>query len=294
MAKPKKSAPKSAPAAPSKARNSTPAPAIVTASGDGAQSPLTPKETRRLLRISRFLLMIRDPALFLVALAHGYTPAEHEEGWALFRRASGEGQAMRVATQGAAPRSLFLDQELQALDAFENLWFPRVRAVIERVVPSEHRATFLATFFRDLTQQPLGPGVILSVRGLVERLAALPTSGLPGAAAVRDTLRTRGLTDDVLAAMRARVAALETIPALPATPAAPVAAEGDAAPDHAARRAAYEALSAWFNDWGTTLRSVYNKRELVQLGLRVPTRKGAVSEEDDGNDDRDGDAPADG
>ena len=29
-------------------------------------------------------------ALFLVALAHGYTPAEHEEGWALFRRASGE------------------------------------------------------------------------------------------------------------------------------------------------------------------------------------------------------------
>lgn len=288
-----KSAPKSAPVAPTKPRHSTPAPALVTPSGDGAQSPLTPKETRRLLRISRFLLMVRDPSLFAAALAHGYTPAEHEEGWGLFRRASGEGQAMRVAPQGAAPRSLFLDQELQALDAFENLWFPRVRAVIERVVPSEHRATFLATFFRDLTQQPLGPGVILSVRGLVERLAALPTSGLPGAAAVRDTLRTRGLTDDVLAAMRARVAALETIPALPATPAAPVAADSDAAPDHAARRAAYEALSAWFNDWGTTLRSVYNKRELVQLGLRVPTRKGAVSEEDEG-DDRDGDAPADG
>lgn len=292
MSKPKhtKSAPKSAPAAPRKPRDSTPAPAIVTPSGDAAQSPLTPRETRRLLRISRFLLMVRDPSLFLVALAHGYTPAEHEEGWSLFRRASGEGQTMRVATQGAAPRSLFLDQELQALDAFENLWFPRVRAVIERVVPSAHRATFLASFFHELTQQPLGPGVILSVRTLVERLTALPTSALPGAAVVRDTLRARGLTDDILTAMRARVAALEAAPVLPAATAATAAPAGDAAPDHAARRAAYEALAAWFNDWGTTLRSVYNKRELVQLGLRMPTRKGAEAADDP---DDDGDAPAD-
>ena len=54
--------------------------------------------------------------------------------------------------------------------------------------------------------------------------------------------------------------------------------------------AAYEALAAWFNDWGTTLRSVYNKRELVQLGLRMPTRKGAEAADDP---DDDGDAPAD-
>ena len=69
------------------------------------------------------------------------------------------------------------------------------------MVAPEHRATFLATFFHELTQQPLGPGVILSVRTLIERLDALPASALPGAAAVRDTLRARGLTDDVLAAI---------------------------------------------------------------------------------------------
>jgi len=288
MTKPRKSQPKPAPAASPKARNSTPAPAL-TAATDGAAGPLTPRESRRLLRVSRFLLMVRDPAFFQTAAQHGYTAAEHEEGWALFRRASGEGQAMRAAsTPGAAPRSLFLDQELQSLDAFENLWFPRVRAVIERVVPAEHRAAFLATFFHELTQQPLGPGVILSVRALVDRLLALPASGLPGAAAVRDTLRARGLTDDVLTAMRARVVALQAAPAVASAPASPAAEE---APDHGPRRAAYEALSAWFNDWGTTLRSVFNKRELVLLGLRAPTRKGAASEDEGGDDDG---APAEG
>jgi hypothetical protein len=84
--------------------------------------------------------------------------------------------------------------------------------------------------------------------------------------------------------MRARVAALEAAPALPAATVSPA---GDAAPDHGARRAAYAALSAWFNDWGTTLRSVYNKRELVQLGLRTPTRKGAEADDEP-------DEPADG
>ncbi len=38
-----KSAPKSAPVAPTKPRHSTPAPALGTPSSDGAQSPLTPK-----------------------------------------------------------------------------------------------------------------------------------------------------------------------------------------------------------------------------------------------------------
>jgi hypothetical protein len=269
-------------AAPPDARTSTPAPPLTPAAG--SSSPLTAKQTRRLLRISRFLLVIRDPALFKSAQAHGYSAAEHEEGWNLFRRASGEGQAMQPTPAATAPRSLFLDQELQAIDAFENLWFPRVRAIIARVVPAAHRAEFLATFFRDLTQQPLGPGVIVSVRTLIERLTALPGSALPGAAAVRDTLRARGLTDDIVAAMRARVAALEALPALPAE--APKPAD-DIAGDAADRQAAFAALSAWFTDWGTTLRTVYNKREATQLALLVPRRKGAA-------DDADDDEPADG
>ncbi len=61
--------------------------------------------------------MVRDAALFLGALAHGYTPAEHEEGWSLFRRRLGQGQTMRVATEGVDAGALFLDQEPQARDA---------------------------------------------------------------------------------------------------------------------------------------------------------------------------------
>jgi len=276
MPKRTKSAPQPVPVAQPSAHNSTPAPPITQT--EGASSPLTPQETRRLLRISRFLLVIRDPALFQAAQAHGYSAAEHEEGWGLLRRASGEGQAMQPATPATAPRSLFLDQELQAIDAFENLWFPRVRAIIERVVPAAHRTDFVATFFRDLTQQPLGSGVIVSVRTLTERVTALATSALPGAVAVRDTLRARGLTDAIVAAMRARVAALEALPALPAAAPAPAS---DPAVDQAARRAAYVALAAWFNDWGTTLRSVFNKREATQLGLRVPRRKGEAGADDE-------------
>jgi hypothetical protein len=275
--KPKKSTPKRAAlVVPPAARPSTPAPAVAPGTGDEA-APLTPKETQRLLRISRFLLTIRNPALYHVAQAHGYTLAEHEEGWTLFRRASGEGMALRGAPHDPSLQPRYLHKELQPIDAFENLWFPRARAVIERVVPAPHRATFLATFFRDLTQQPLGPGVIVSVRTFLERVAALSTSTLPGAAAVRDTLRARGLTDDVLAAMRDRIAALEraptTVPAPSPTP--------DARADYAAQRAAYEALSAWFNDWSTTLRSAYNKRDLLFLGLRTPSHKGSSAQEED-------------
>jgi len=268
-------------AAPIVARPSSPAPPIAPVV-DGAA--LVPQERRFLGRVSRFLLNVRDPDLYRVAQGHGYTWSEHETAWTLFRRASGEGRTLRAATPSAArARASAPIAELRIIDGFENLWFPRTRAIIARVVPKEHRAAFTEAFFRDLTQQPLGPAVILSVRTYLTRVAALPTSGMPGAREVRDTLRARGLTDAVAGAMLTRLDALELLQPGAAPPAADNGAEDEAAA-MAAQREAFTALKLWFNDWATTLGTAYGKRQLITLGLRVVRRKGAAVEAVDGDD----------
>lgn len=286
---PRKNTASSHTAAPIVARPSSPAPPIAptAAAPVGVATALVPQERRFLGRVSRFLLNVRDPETYGVAQGHGYTQSEHETAWALFRRASGEGRTLRAANPPAnTSRASAPIEELRIIDGFENLWFPRTRAIIARVVPQEHRASFAAAFFRDLTQQPLGPAVILSVRTYLTRVAALPTSGMPGAREVRDTLRARGLTDAVASAMLTRLDALEVLHPGAAPPAADDGA-GDEVAAVAAQREAFTALKLWFQDWATTLGTAYGKRQLITLGLRVVRRKGAEVEATDGDDEPD-------
>lgn len=219
----------------------------------------------------KFLVNLQKPGMAKIAQANGYTREEHAEGWRLHRAASGQDHALSVvfalsSTTPTAEQAYM--PTLRRVDAFENLWFPRTRAIIQRVVPADSRERFEAAFFHELAQQPLGPAVIGSVRTFVARVESLEKSKEPGAREVRETLRKRGLTTPVIAEMKRLLGdVMELAPTAPET-----VDEEALAKLRAEQKRAVVSLRAWFNDWATTLRSVFNRKQLIQLGLASPTR----------------------
>jgi hypothetical protein len=239
---------------------------------------LTADEQELLGKVLKFLVNISRPPHLAVARREGYTGKEHKEGWRLFKLASGEGRSLdhlfeESAAGTAAAASAERLRILQDIDAFENTWFPRTRAIIRRVVPRARRDAFEAAFFKNLEQQPLGPAVIVSVRTYLSRVEDLAKTGDADAKRVRETLLERGLTDSKVSDIRALLSKLEGTGG--GKKAGKVSAS-DLAKAQTDQREALEDLRAWFNDWGTTLRSVFNLRAQITLGLAVlkRTRKG--------------------
>lgn len=244
----------------------------------------TRQDVRFLGDVLRFLVNVQQATLAPIAAANGYDADEHAEGLRLYRTAMGEGLPLPVVfglASPAAPASApTITPEIRRIDAFENLWLPRTRAIIRRVVPEAGRERFEASFFHELTQQPLGPGVVGSVRTWILRVEALATSAEPGAREVFDALRKRGLSAASLAEMKALVEGMTAFTA-PAAP-APAAGEASLAQARAARQRGLASLRAWYNDWSTTLRSVYDRRQLLQLGLIA--RKARAKDEGEGDE----------
>lgn len=246
---------------------------------DEDEGGLTSKDQSLLAKALRFLVNVQKPAYARIAQAHGYNGKEHTEGWHLHRAASGESQALAVVFGMATAQPALDDAQmptLRAIDAFENLWFPRTRAIIQRVVPAEHAERFEASFFHELSQQPLGPEVITSVSTYVARLEALETSKEVGAHEVRETLRQRGLTREAVNTVKAQIASLRTL--MPATAVKPVDANA-VANARAEQRDALTKLRAWYNDWAAMLRPVYSRRQLLTLGLVTASRATDEAEE---------------
>jgi hypothetical protein len=247
------------------------------------RSPLDAKQREAVQLAGKFLLNITQPDLAGIAAKAGYDADEHREGWRWHDVASGkarpfdhflEGELRRAADDGRPAAARFRE-----LDDFENTWFPLARTAIRRFVDSPRRDAFEQAFFADLQQQPLGPGVVGSVEGLLSRFEALRGSDVPGAADAWRSLVKKGLTD----AARARAAALVA----EAKAAAEVADDGPA--DAELRRAAeeqlaaFERLSLWFADWAATLRPRLDYHQQVRLGLTP--RKGGRSGGGGGGED---------
>jgi hypothetical protein len=248
-------------------------------SGSGA---LTADEQELLGKVLKFLVNISRVPHIGAARREGYTSKEHKEGWRLFKLASGEGRPLEhlfeeSAAGTAAAASAERLRILQDIDAFENTWFPRTRAIIRRAVPRARRDAFEAAFFKNLEQQPLGPGVIGSVGTYLSRLEDLAKTGDADAKKVRETLLDRGLTDAKISDIRALLGKLE---GAGGSKKAGKVSPADLAKAQADQREALEDLRAWFNDWGTTLRSVFNTRAQITLGLTAlkRTRKGDEDE----------------
>jgi hypothetical protein len=261
------------------------APVAATESDAGADE-LTPRERRYLLRVSRFLLNIADKQTFARALQHGYSADEHREGWRLYRVAMGENRTLDHHSSDSGSGKTIPNDVLQSLDAFENRWFPRTRTIIRRFAKGAAGAALEAAFFKDLAQQPLGPGVVGSVSTFVKRVDELKTSKLDGAKAVRDVLTQRGLTDATLDEIRKLLVRAET-PDTAVTERKP--APRDARARLVEQREALNELRAWREDWRSTLGSVFDHNTLLALGLiAAKGRKKA----DDGEGEEEDEEPA--
>jgi hypothetical protein len=244
---------------------------------------LTKAQKAFLHRVSRFLVNIQSAAYSGRAARNGYTPAAHAKGWKLWSVASGmtrpldhwfSEQQRSGDLTGIAGDRLRL---LKDIDSFENTWFPRVRAVIRSVVPRDRRDAFAAAFFSNLEQQPLGPGVVGSVGGLLQRLDGLKTSVEPGAKQVFETLQERGLTAKKVAEVRALLKEAEA--GAEKTPAKPAVTPEELQNAQTAQQDAYEALKDWWNEWSTFVRDAFNVREKLVLGLAIRRKRASGADE---------------
>lgn len=222
-------------------------------------------EDRQLLaKVARFLTAVVQQRVLRRAVGAGYSKSEHEELWSLFLAAAGRDQPLAFAFAafdggGGSERSAILAE----LDAFENEWFPKTRAIIERRVPAALVERFAQSFFKDLQQQPLGPLVLDSVVTFLERVEALATSDEAGAIDVYESLRARGLSDAKIAATRALAAR-----ALSGSPAEPAKVDPEAWKTSQEQQAeSLRRLRLAWNDWATTLRPLFDVRQQIQLGL---------------------------
>lgn len=233
-------------------------------------------------RVARFLVNIQSSGFGARAARSGYDAAAHAEGWRLYNKAAGSDRPLEhwFGEQEQLEDSSGLTGDrlrlLTDIDAFENTWFPRVRAIIRRAVPRETRESFAAAFFANLEQQPLGPGVVGSVGTLLQRIDGLEKSKEPGAKEVLSTLRQRGLTPVKVGAIRALLKEAESVAPRPARRATLTAAELARAKEE--QQSAFEDLRDWFNDWATHLRSVFNVRHQIVLGLATRSGRSGGSE----------------
>lgn len=229
------------------------------------EASLNAADRQLLGRVARFLYTVTTPTFLRRALRVGYGRDEHDALWQLFTRGAGRDQSLETSfgLSGGDVGNAERQQLLLEIDGFENLWFPRTRAIIARVVPEANVEQFQQAFFRDLAQQQLGPLVVDSVSTYLARVAALQSSEQPGARAVFETLQRRGLTDAVRSDMQAKVTRAQR--GLPVAPAPDNVAELQSAV--ASQQRALRDLRLAWTDWSTTLRTLYDLREQVQLGL---------------------------
>lgn len=230
-------------------------------------------EDRQLLGTTvRFLFTIVDGRYLRRAIRAGYTKEEHAELWQLLDRAAGRDKPLDMLS-GEGTNDPERQRLLVEIDEFENQWFPRADKIIRRFVPEDSVEAFLAAFFKDLKQQPLGPAVLDSTSTFLSRVDQLATSKLPGAAQVLAQLRARTLTEGKAREIRDKIESLRKglVKARPVDAATAAAAAADQA-------AAVQQLRLAWADWSTTLRPLYDIREQVQLGLTAARNTRAAAE----------------
>lgn len=235
-------------------------------------------------KAGRFLVNIATPQFAPRAKRGGYTTEAHAEGWELYNKAAGADRPLEhwfaesehvVELNGITGDRLRL---LTEIDTFENIWFPRVRAILRRKVPRQSREAFAAAFFTNLAQQPLGPGVVGSVATLLLRVEGLAKSKQPGAKEVLATLKERGLTAKKIEQVRALLKEAEE--GATSAPRKEAVTAAELAKAQAEQLEAFEDLRDWFNDWATHLRTVFNVRHQIILGLTVRSGRTANAPDD--------------
>ena len=274
MSKPRVTKPANAPASPKPVE-------VLAASDEVTPTTLSSDDWAFLEKVNTFLFHIHAHAAR--ARLHGYDDEENELGKHLMEKAAGRDRPlshwMAEATHAGQSGQFSAEQTrlLQEIDTFENDWFPILRNILQRAIPEEAQELFLAAFFKDLTQQPFGPGVLDSVPTLVDRFEELAKSDAPGAREAHTLGTKRGLTAKKIEHIRglvvsARKAMPSSAPASSITPEQLAAAKKE-------QLAALQKLKRWYNDFATTFRGVFGTRVQIRLGLTSMRR--SLKEEPD-------------
>ena len=93
--------------------------------------------------VARLLMRIQQPTLMARAQLEGYTTEEHQVGWRAFVEAAGGNTTVELNVASGVMQSAdaLVTQRrnsiLQQLDGMENTWFPRLRAIIRRVLADD-------------------------------------------------------------------------------------------------------------------------------------------------------------
>lgn len=206
-----------------------------------------------------FLNGARKPSIARRLGEFGYGQAEWDEGWEKMRRVR--------ATEYAEidPTDIPVDV-LNRLDAWENVWFPIARVVLER-----HDAALAAEIFDGLSQTS-GIALLPSLTTLHERLSALYDAKDKAKKEASALLKRRGLTQEKLDELAELLKEANTF----ASKEALDEARRDEEAREAAREAheaAYQDLRAYLREWSLIARTaITNGNWLRQLGLNPSGR----------------------
>lgn len=211
---------------------------------------------------------------------HGYTEADHKEGWDLLHAASGFGLDEPSELEDAQ-----VGNAITELDAWDEPYFRIIRAALERRHPVQARFVF------NNLEPGVGPVAVISVRTLLDRLEALEKSPERKSSRKEDhaalkTLESRGITREERKRLRelVRVASGEAggAGANDAEGAEGAEASEVALVDSEEHQQALRALYAWYKEWSETARAVIKRRDhLIRLGLahrKKPAKKVEATE----------------
>jgi hypothetical protein len=202
----------------------------------------------------QLLIALPDPGIHAALAPHGLTEAVLDDGWG----------RLRMVTHLPRPVGLSTNPDIvKRVDALENRWFPMARYSLQFRYPDMARKLF------DGLSQVSGAAALVSADLFVSRIeqmaAGVEPFGEQGPEA-RAALRERGLTDEVLGEIRSLLAEVRTFPAGTVR-----------MPDSEGRKAALDALWAWYREWAGVARiAVKNRTHLRMLGLRRSRRGGGA------------------
>jgi hypothetical protein len=237
-------------------------------------SPLTEEEQDKLKKINRFLTQAKHPHVAPKLRLAGYTNAQQRTGQTLYTRAAGFERSLDEFVSFSFGEADAENQKpihaFRTLDAFENKWFPRMEPLLRRFIEPAKRDAFISGFFKNLTQQPLGPAVVDSVERLLKRIDGLQTSTVRGAKEAHQALVERGLSPDLLASIRAELTEARAFTDAANAAASPVVDPAQVAASAQDQRDAFDSLVLWYDDWAATLRDSLDHNNLLRLGLREP------------------------
>jgi hypothetical protein len=210
--------------------------------------------------VLRFIQGVRHPAIFAALELYGFTAGELETGWTrLYDFAT-----LSYAKLGAA---LADPSTVQAIDEFENEWFPISQATLEHHYPEVAEKLFLNL------SQTSGPEVAVSAGIFLRRLRQMERGAGEFAEegrAARALLAERGLTEDVVANAEHLVGLMSKVAEQPQrrTPSAEEV------------RQAEDVMWAWYLEWSKIARTVIkDRRHLRMLGF-LSARGGGLVEDD--------------